>query len=152
MKNTGTYLRTVLDIIGSQDNYTKTVSFNDAVYLYKYFYAANFNYKNGKTETGGPETEIHYKFLMEEIKHGFYIKLKKYFLKKNYSETEQKCLYNVIEEFLNSIMNGGVKRGASDLTREFLPDGDSIKNRNRVEYCLEMLLNELTPVLLKGEI
>lgn len=152
LKNTGTYLRSLLDVIAMQEEYAAAVAFNDIVFLYKYLVTENNNYINKNIFAAEPESGLHYKFLTEEIRRGFSIKLKRYFLKKNYSENEQDCMYKAIDEYLNGILNGGMNKGASELTREFFPDGDFLKNRNRVEYCIEMLIGEMAALITKGEL
>ncbi|MCE1164944.1 MAG: hypothetical protein LWX07_06040 [Bacteroidetes bacterium] len=150
-KNAKTFLSSLLNIVNEQDEYIKAVSFGDLVYVYKHSLIEKVESTQKSARQEEIETNIHYKFILEEFRQKFNTKLRKYFSKKNFSDNDQKCMYNVIDAFLKGITDGGQKRGASELTKEFFADGDFARNKNRVEYCIDMLLSELTTVFEKGK-
>lgn len=145
-KNTKTvsskdFLENIFMLLDNQCDFAPVAAFNDLVFLYKYFFINKFCKNDNNTDI---ESELHYKFLFDSIKLKFSKKLNSYFCKKNFSEKERDSIYNIIDEFTKNLLNGGVKKSSADLTRQYFPEKDFRKYINKVEYCLGILINDLT--------
>ena len=140
------FIENIFEIIESQDDYLKAVSYCDLIYLYKYFYL-NEQYTSGlQTEF---ETSVHYRFMFDSIKSKFMRNMNAYLCKKNFSENERESMYNIIEEFTKNLLDGGIKKSPSELTKQFFSEKNYSKFINKVEYCLYILMDSITKEIKK---
>jgi hypothetical protein len=140
------FIENIFEIIESQDNYLKAVSYHDLIYLYKYFYL-NEQYTSGlQTEF---ETAVHYRFMFDSIKSKFMRNMNAYLCKKNFSESERESMYNIIEEFTKNLLDGGIKKSPSELTKQFFKEKNYSKFINKVEYCIYLLMDSITKEIKK---
>lgn len=140
------FIGNVFEIIESQNDYLKAVSYYDLIYLYKYFYLNEYYFSGLQTEF---ETSVHYKFMFDSIKSKYMRNLNAYLFKKNFSEGERESMYNVIEEFTKNLLDGGIKKSPSELTKQFFTEKNYSKFINKVEYCLYILMDSLTTEIRK---
>jgi hypothetical protein len=134
------FLMNLFDIIEKQEEFNKAVSFNDLLFLYKTFAVHNYYRAQQSSEM---ETGIHYKILFESVEIKFHEKLTFYFSKKNFPEKTQELLYRVVDEFIKELIECGLKRSPAELTRRFFPEEDFDLYINKVQYILQMLINDL---------
>ena len=140
------FINNIFEIIESQEDYLKAVSYCDLIYLYKYFYL-NEHYTSGlQTEF---ETSVHYRFMFDSIKSKFIRNMNAYLYKKNFSESERESMYNIIEEFTKNLLDGGIKKSPSELTKQFFSEKNYSKFINKVEYCLYILMDSITKEIKK---
>lgn len=135
------FIENIFEIIEARDDYIKAISYNDLIYLYKYFYL-NERYTSGlQTEF---ETSVHYRFMFDSIKSKYLRNMNAYLCKKNFSEDERKSMYNIIEEFTKNLLDGGIKKSPSELTKQFFTEKNYSKFINKVEYCIYTLMDSIT--------
>ena len=134
------FLNNIFNILSSQYEFAPAIAFNDLVYFIKLFHLSEFHKNEVNIEV---ETDFHYKFLFDSVKMNFLKKLNTYFLKKSFSENEKNCIYNITEDFMKNLLNGGIRKSPAELTREYFHHNEYSKYIFKVEYCLEMLINEL---------
>jgi len=134
------FLDLIFDIADSQDLYIKAIGFYDIVFIYRYFVFINNYSPNDGNEI---EKDLNYRFMFDEIKQKFYRKISGYFKKKNFSEFHKECMYNVLDGFLNNLLEGGVRQSPSELTKMFFPSEDYESYKNKVEYCIQLLLSDI---------
>jgi hypothetical protein len=133
------FLSKIFDIIESQNDFNKAIAYNDLIFIYKY-YCVNQNYSEVVYDE---ESSLHYKMLFESVELKFREKLETYFIKKKISVNEQNLMYKVIDEFMQNLLRSSYKRTPAELTRKYFPVKDYHKYYNKVEYVLQMLLNDI---------
>lgn len=134
-------LKNVFSILDSQSKYAPAIAFNDLVYFIKLISLNTYRKNEANTDI---ESDFHYKFLFDSVKMSYFNKLNQYFQKKGFSEKERNSIYNITDDFMKNLLNGGIRKSPAELTKEFFHDNDYSKYVNKVEYCLELLVNELS--------
>jgi hypothetical protein len=140
------FIDSVLNILSNQKEYAPAVSFSTLIYIYKLLNIHVF-YKNN--EVFDLEKNINYKLLFESVKYKYSRKLNLYMSSKKFSENDRNRMYNIIEDFLTNLLNGGIKKTPTELTRKFYSADKFGFFVNKVEYCLAILVNELAKEIRK---
>ncbi len=129
-------LKKVFSILESKNEYLNAVSFCDIVSIYKDILAADYRAEIPKNDY---DEKLHYKFLMEDLKNKFYLQIKKYFLKKNISKNEQNCIYNVIDDVMDSYLNGTKHDSIKKLVDRHFIGLNGNHYYNKVEYLINII-------------
>lgn len=136
----------ILDILDDSEEYISAIGVNDLIFAIKYL-QINSYYEDCENKI---ETETDYKILYEDFRNKFYVKLNNYIKKKNFSESEKKAMYYIIDDYLRNLFNGGIRQSPAELMRTYYHGEDKKRFFNKTEYCLNLLVNELTIKLSKG--
>lgn len=137
----GELLKLIFIIVENQSEYLHAVAVSDVLYIYKEVSAVR-TAKFMQNEIKSDEIRIHYKFLIQDIKKNFILKIKKYFCKKNFSENDCTCIYNIIEEVLNNYVNGEQRDSVSELIEKYYTGAEKGAMANKVEYVINLLNSE----------
>ena len=130
----------MLDLIESQNDFMKAVSFNNLVLLYKIFCVNSFFYHKNPEEI---ENTAHYNLLFDSVKLNFKKKLELYFHKKNICKSVKDKLNAIVDDFMQNLLKDGIRKTPSELTKKYFPIKDYKKYYHKVEYVLQMLISEL---------
>jgi hypothetical protein len=134
-------LELLFKIIEEQNEYLHTVAVSDVLYIYKEISAVK-TAKLMQNEIKSDEIRIHYKFLIQDIKKNFILKIKKYFCKKNFSENECSCIYKIVDEVLNNYVNGEERDSVRVLVEKYYTGTDKPAMANKAEYVINLLNSE----------
>lgn len=134
-------LKLLFKIIEEQNEYLHAVAVSDILHIYKEVSTVK-TAKLIQNEIKSDEIRIHYKFLIQDIKKNFILKIKKYFCKKNFSENECTCIYKIIEEVLNNYVNGEERDSVRVLVDKYYTGEDKSAMANKAEYVINLLNSE----------
>ncbi len=130
----------LFNMIDAQNTFLKAISFNDLIYITKFLMLNNFKRENSTDETN---SSLNLKFLCEDVMNRFSPKLNKYYSRKKFSESEKICMYNIIDDYMRNLLNGGIKQSPSKLTKQYYSGPDYCRFRNKAEYCLQLLNDDI---------
>jgi len=143
-------LKIIFNIIEMQTEYLHAISMNDLIQIFKDITALDLRYHLSCDESEA-ETKLHFKLLFDKISKGFNIKLNKYFNKKNFSEYECSCVYNIVDEVITGYINGHKRDSIKELISRYYT-GESAKSFfNKVEYVIGLLNDEIISELQKEQ-
>lgn len=134
-------LKLLFKIIEEQNEYLHAVAVSDVLCIYKEISVVK-TAKLIQNEIKSDEIRIHYKFLIQDIKKNFILKIKKYFCKKNFSENECTCIYKIVDEVLNNYINGEERDSVRVLVDKYYTGEDKSVMENKAEYVINLLNSE----------
>ena len=137
----GELLKLIFKIVEEQSEYLHAATVSDVLYIYKEISAVR-TAKFMQNEIKSDEIRIHYKFLIQDIKKNFVLKIKKYFCKKNFSENECICIYKIVDEVLNNYVNGEERDSVRALVEKYYSGEDKAVMANKAEYVINLLNSE----------
>ncbi len=149
-KSPKSFINFVFDALESQNEYLHAVPFADLLLIYKEYFCHSYRAAFQKTASS-PETSIYLRLLLEEVKKSFAIKLNKYINKKNFSEKEKNCIYNIVEEIINCYTNGNERESVQALIEKYLEGTHGKGFRYKVEYVLDRLNSEIISLIQREE-
>ena len=145
-------LTLIFNIIEMQTEYLHAIPFNDLIQIFKDITALDLRYNLSCDESESEvETKFHLKLLFDKISKGFNIKLNKYFKKKNFSEKECECIYNIVDDVINCYASGCERESVNDLILKHYSGEGTKSFFNKVEYVIELLNNEIISELKKED-
>lgn len=133
------FLEMVFYVLENQNDYIKAVSQTDAVWIYKYLCGKHFLSEEIISEHNFSDLSS----IVEDEKKRFISKLEPYFNKKNFSESDKNRMYMVLEEWVNNVLNGGVRCSPAELTKKYFGEDGYIRMHNKVEYCVNLLVSNI---------
>jgi len=141
------FLKSLFDVLEANEQYLPAANFNDLVFVYKTLVINKYSEQlQQQSKSADGYAGVGYKFLFEDFKQKFHLKLKKYAVKTNISDDKAQRMYFIADDVLNSFLNGCRRKSISELTKEYFP-GDENKYFNKVEYCVQILTQELIQLL-----
>lgn len=135
-------------IIEIQKEYLPAIALQDLVYILKELITIKTEdyIKNFKSE----EPKVFYKLLIQKLRKEFIFKIKKYLDKKNFSENDCKCVYNIIEEVLNHYENFTCRPSVRELVETHYRGKNKNSFSNKIEYVLSLLSTEILKNIEEG--
>lgn len=133
------FLEKVFYVLENQNEYVKAISQTDAVWIYKFLCAKYFLNEEIISEHNYSELSL----IVENEKKRYISRLEPYFNKKNFSEFDKNRMYMALEEWVNNVLNGGVKCSPAELTKKYFGDDGYIRMHNKVEYCVNLLISNI---------
>jgi len=134
-------LKLLFKIVEEQNEYLHAVAVSDVLYIFKEISVVK-TAKLMLDEIKSDEIRIHYKFLIQDIKKNFILKIKKYFCKKNFSENECTCIYKIVDEVLNNYANGEERDSVRALVDKYYSGANKAIMINKAEYVINLLNSE----------
>lgn len=140
LNNIPEFINTIFDILEQNPEYIQMIALNDLVYIFRSLIIHDFN--RSYSLSSNHERDIYFELTLEEVKKKFMSDMKKYFIKKNFSENDINCLYNMFEEYYLSAKNAKVRLPISFLIEKY-PNSNGRNLRNQVEYLIELFNQKL---------
>ena len=144
-------LEIIFKIVESQKEYLHAVRMNDLLFIMREITAYELRQQFSE-EDSDAEVTLYCKLLFDEIRSGFMVKLNGYFKKKNFSEKECECVYNIVDDVINCYISGFKRESVNNLILKHYHEKVTKEFFNKVEYILGLLNTEIISLIQKEEI
>jgi len=139
----GKFLVKFFDILDGEKEFSNIVRLSDLISVMKSFITMEYINRNGEeTESEHISDRINIKYILEDARLSFGVKLNKYINKNNLSQKFKDCMYIIIDEIITDYNLGNQRRSVMELMKEHYQNNDKYLFY-KIQYCIEMFEQEI---------